>query len=315
MKDNYEREINYLRLSVTDLCNLRCIYCMPENGISKLPHEKILSFEEIEDIVRTAADFGITKVRITGGEPLVRKGIEDAVARINQIPGINDIGITTNGTLLPEKGQALKDAGVKRINISLDTLNPGKYEEITRGGKLEDALKGIQAAKDLGFEPIKVNVVLMGGINDDEIRDFADFGEKNDINIRFIEIMPIGECACWNSDRFISVEKVLDVLPDLKIEGTDGVSTTYRLPGHKTTIGLISPISSHFCGECNKLRITSDGKLKPCLHSAQEISLKGLGKDELKEALRNGIAEKPMNHNLDGENASKSIRNMNAIGG
>lgn len=315
MKDNFGREINYLRLSVTDLCNFRCIYCMPECGVDKMPHEKILSVEEIEDIVSDAAELGITKVRITGGEPLVRKGIEEIITRIGRIPGINDIGITTNGILLPEKAEALKDAGVKRINISLDTLDPEKYAMITRGGDLEDALNGIRAAKEYGFDPIKINVVLMGGINDDEIRDFADFGEKNNINIRFIEIMPIGECAGWNNDRFINVNKVLEVMPELEKEGIDGVSTTYRIPGYKTTIGLISPISSHFCPDCNKLRITSDGKLKPCLHTSDEIILKGLNKDEVKEAIKNGIDCKPRGHSLSEDHVSQSQRNMNAIGG
>ncbi len=315
MKDKFEREINYLRLSVTDLCNLRCIYCMPESGITKLPHDKILSIEEIEDVVTSAADLGITKVRLTGGEPLVRKGIEDIISRIGKTPGINDIGLTTNGLLLPEKAQALKEAGVKRINISLDTLDPEKYAMISRGGDLEDALKGIRTAKEYGFDPIKINVVLMGGINDDEIKDFAEFGEKNGINIRFIEIMPIGECAGWNNDRFISVNKVLEVMPDLEKDGVDGVSTNYRVPGHRTTIGLISPISSHFCPDCNKLRITSDGKLKPCLHTSQEIVLKGLDKEEIKEAMTKGIDDKPKGHSLSEDRVSGSLRNMNAIGG
>lgn len=315
MKDKLGRNINYLRLSVTDLCNYRCIYCMPECGIEKLEHNKILTFEEIDEIVKVAAEIGINKIRVTGGEPLVRRGIEDIMARIGNTSGIDDIGITTNGVLLPEKGQALKDAGVKRINISLDTLDPDKYKKITRGGSLEEALKGIEVAKDLGFSPIKINAVLMGGINDDEIVDFAKFGEENGINIRFIEIMPIGECAGWNHERFVSVKKVKEALPELEPVGMDGVSHTYRLPGNKTTVGLISPISSHFCPDCNKIRITSDGKLKPCLHTEEEIPLKGLTGEELKKAIISGIDCKPQGHKLDSEEKSGSLRNMNKIGG
>jgi cyclic pyranopterin phosphate synthase len=288
---------------------------MPKQGVEKLPHDQILTFEEFENVVSVAAELGITKVRLTGGEPLVKKGIEDIIRRINNIPGIEDIGITTNGLLLKEKAQALKDAGVKRINISLDTLNADKYTEITRGGFLEDALSGIETAIEYGFAPIKLNVVLMGGVNDMEIPAFSDFAESKGINLRFIEIMPIGECAGWNSDRFVKVDKVLDSMPGLLKESMDGVSTVYRVPGHKTTIGLISPISSHFCSDCNKIRVTSDGRLKPCLHTSSELLLKGLSRDAMKAVMEQGIYEKPAGHQLDTDKVSRSQRNMNAIGG
>lgn len=315
MKDIHNREINYLRLSVTDLCDLRCIYCMPEEGIDKIPHNNILTFEEIEEIVRIVADLGVHKVRITGGEPLIRKSIETLIEKINHIPGITDIGLTTNATLLSKKAKALYEAGVKRINVSLDTLNEKKYKEITRTGNLADALQGIEAAREAGFEPIKINTVLIGGVNDDEILDFVNFGEEKGIHVRFIEIMPIGLCDQWNKERFISNEKVLEAVPDLEYVGEDGVARIYQRPGSKMTVGLISPISSHFCPDCNKIRITADGKLKPCLHSADEIQLKGKTGAELKTALINGIEGKPYAHKIDAEHMSDSRRGMSSIGG
>lgn len=315
MLDEHGREINYLRISVTDKCNLRCNYCMPEDGVKSLDHKDILRIEEIEEIVKAAARMGIMKVRLTGGEPLIRRGIEEIVDRIGRIDGIDDIGITTNAILLPEKAEMLKAAGVKRLNISLDTLDPEKYTQITRGGKLEDALRGIDAAVAHGFDPIKINVVLMGGVNDDEITDFMEFAEEKGLHIRFIEIMPIGECANWNKDRFVGVSKVLEVVPELEFLKDDGVSKIFAKPGSGTTVGLISPISSHFCPVCNKVRVTSDGKLKPCLHSSDELSLKGLGPEELEVALAQGISEKPFKHDLDDGEISASARNMNAIGG
>lgn len=315
MKDKYQREINYLRLSVTDLCDLRCIYCMPECGIQKMDHGQILSFEETIEIVKTAADLGVNKIRITGGEPLTRKSIESLIKKINDVPGITDIGITTNGSLLPQKAEALKDAGVKRINISLDTLDSSKYRMITRTGYLENALAGIDVAVKAGFEPIKINTVLIGGINDNEIRDFVDFGEKNKIHVRFIELMPIGLCSGWNRKRFISNTKVLDVVPELKYIKDDGVAKLYKRPDSNMTVGLISPISSHFCQDCNKIRITADGKLKSCLHSAEEIALKGKTGETLKQALISGIEDKPMKHHIDSEHPSDSVRGMSAIGG
>lgn len=315
MKDKHQREINYLRLSVTDLCDLRCIYCMPECGVQKMAHDKILSFEQIEEIVNIVSELGINKVRITGGEPLIRKGIEDLINKINNIPGINDIGITTNGTLLSQKAGALKDAGVKRINISLDTLDKDKYKMITRTGQLDTVLKGIDAAVAVGFAPLKMNVVLIGGLNDNEITDFIDFGEEKNINVRFIELMPIGLCSNWNKRRFISNTRVLDAVPELEYIKDDGVAKLYQRPGSNTTVGLISPISSHFCQECNKIRITADGKLKPCLHSAEEISLKGKTGDELRDTIIGAIENKPSKHHMDSQHSSDSQRGMSAIGG
>ena len=315
MEDQFGREIYYLRLSVTDLCNLRCVYCMPEDGIEKRCHEDILSVEEIDEIVRASVACGIRKVRVTGGEPLVRRGIVDICRRISAIPEIEELCMTTNGTLLPKYAGPLKDAGVKRLNISLDTLNEKTYEMLTRCGRLEDALAGIHAALDAGFENIKINTVLIGGVNDSEIRELLELTRDKSINVRFIELMPIGECATWNHDRFISNSRVLEAAPELLEGGSSGVAKLYRFPGGTGTVGLISPISSHFCPSCNRIRVTADGKLKPCLHSAEEVDLRGLHGEDLVTAIRQSVACKPKRHHLDEDDKSGSVRNMNAIGG
>ena len=315
MKDNYGRDIFYLRLSVTDLCNLRCIYCMPEDGIEKRGHEDILSVDEITEIVRAASVCGITKVRVTGGEPLVRGGITEICRRISETPGIRELCLTTNGILLPKYAGDLKNAGVRRLNISLDSLDPVTYREITRTGDLGAALDGVQAALDTGFDAVKINAVLMGGVNDNEILHMLDLTRRYKVNVRFIEVMPIGECAQWAEERFINASYVLELAPELQDIGADGVAKLYRLPGGLGTVGLISPISSHFCPTCNRIRVASDGMLKPCLHSADEISLRGLHGHDLEDTIRSAISKKPRKHNLDSGEISGSTRNMNAIGG
>ena len=315
MRDNFGRDIFYLRLSVTDLCNLRCIYCMPESGVPKRSHADIITVEEIGEIVRAAAVCGITKVRVTGGEPLVRKGILDICRIISQTPGIKELCLTTNGTLLPVYAKDLKDAGVKRLNISLDSLDPDTYKEITRTGMLDSALTGIQAALETGFDAVKVNAVLIGGVNDNELLSLLGMTRRYQVNVRFIELMPIGECAGWAEGRFISASHVLDLAPELEEIGIDGVAKLYRLPDGLGTVGLISPISSHFCPSCNRIRVASDGKLKPCLHSAEEIDLRGLHGTALEDVIRSAISGKPRKHLLDSGEVSGSARNMNAIGG
>lgn len=313
MKDHFNREISYLRISVTDLCNLRCIYCMPSQGVRKLRHEDILSVEEIQEIVRACAACGITKVRVTGGEPLVRRGIVDICRRVAQTPGIEEVVMTTNGVLLKQYANQLKAAGLSRLNISLDTLKPEKYEQISRFGRLEDALEGIAAARAAGFGRMKINCVLMGGINDDEIGDFVGLTREEDFAVRFIELMPIGECADWDKGRFIPGDTVLKAVPELEPCGTEGVARLYRVPGWKGSVGLISPVTAHFCPSCNRIRVTTDGKLKPCLHSDQEISLKGLQGEALEEVIRGAICLKPLRHHLD--RGTETKRTMNAIGG
>ncbi|SFP08925.1 cyclic pyranopterin monophosphate synthase subunit MoaA [Oscillibacter sp. PC13] len=315
MNDAFGREITYLRLSVTDRCNLRCRYCMPEGGVEKRQHQEIASFEELEEMVQACVACGIRKVRVTGGEPLVRLGVVDFCRRIRRISGVEELCITTNGLLLAKYARDLKAAGVDRLNISLDTLCSGKYDSITRGGSLQQALDGLQAARDAGFRHTKLNTVLIGGFNDDEIPSLVELTRDEAISLRFIELMPIGECAGWDKSHFLPSQTVLERVPDLKPVGSDGVSFIYQIPGYQGTVGLISPISQHFCPSCNRIRITADGKLKPCLHSPSEIPLRGLHGAALQAAVAAAIRGKPMRHQLEGGNASGSLRNMNAIGG
>ena len=315
MIDNHGRDIDYLRISITDLCNLRCVYCMPEEGVRRLRHNEILRVEDIEEIAIAAASLGIKKIRITGGEPLIRRSIVDIIRRVAEAPGVEEVALTTNAILLPQFAKQLKEAGLSRVNVSIDTLDPDKYREITRGGEVEDVLRGIESAIEAGLTPIKLNAVLMGGVNENMIRPLVKMTEDSDFRVRFIEMMPIGECAGWNKDRFISILKVLEEEPDLQFVGTDGVSKIYKKEGSKGSVGLISPISSHFCPTCNKIRVTSDGKLKPCLHSADEIPIRGLHGEELVEAIKKGILEKPFKHHLEAEKKSNSTRGMSAIGG
>lgn len=318
MKDSFGREINYLRISVTDLCNLRCRYCMPQEGIPKLSHEDVLSVEEIEILAKAFVNLGINKIRLTGGEPLVRRGILDIVERIGKLEGIKDFAITTNGVLLKNLAQELKNRGLKRVNISLDTLKEEKYKYITRIGNIKDVLEGIEAAKKVGLTPIKINTVLVRGFNDDEIEDLARLTEREEIDVRFIELMPIGEALKNESIKYISNQIVLEKLPELiPLEKKDPSSPAlyYKLPNAKGRIGLINPISCKFCKYCNRVRLTAQGKMKLCLHSDEEV--------DLKEALRKGqdiesiiidaINRKPESHQL--ERGQYITKKMYQIGG
>ena len=317
MIDNYGRVIDYMRISVTELCNLRCRYCMPEDGIVKRAHDEMMTAEETIDAVKAAVSLGIKKIRITGGEPLVKRGIVKLCDAISAIEGVEELCITTNGTLLPKFGKELREAGVSRVNISLDTLDPDKYREITRVGELSNALAGIDAAFKAGFDNIKINNVLMGGFNDDEIEDFVKLTVDRPIEVRFIELMPIGGGMDFDRSGFISCQQVLSKVPELEpLERSEGVAVLYRLPGAEGRVGLIRPISCEFCGDCNKIRLTSDGMLKPCLHSDAELCIKGLQLDEMKEVMRNAVLQKPeMRDKLDADNPSHAGRNMNSIGG
>ncbi|MCL2408382.1 MAG: GTP 3',8-cyclase MoaA [Oscillospiraceae bacterium] len=311
MKDNYGRDIYYLRLSVTEKCNYRCVYCMPEDSI---PTDDIsLSAEELVEIARAASVCGIRKVRVTGGEPLLRPDIIDICREIAAIPGITELCVTTNGVLLPKYAEPLKQAGVKRLNMSLDSLDPETYRKITRRGSLEEALRGVNAAIETGFDAIKLNAVLLGGVNDGEIRELLEMTRAHNVNVRFIEVMPIGDQA--DLGEFIPAARVLEAAPELRDIGADGVARLYKLPDGRGTVGLISPVSSHFCPTCNRIRVTSDGKLKPCLHSADEIDLRGLRGAELENAICAGILQKPQKHKLDSGEKSASQKNMNEIGG
>lgn len=317
MIDTHGREITYLRLSVTERCNLRCRYCMPEDGICKMDRVDLLTEEEMIQAVEAAASLGIKKLRITGGEPLVKCNILSICQRAAAVDGIQEVCITTNGTLLPKLAVPLKEAGVKRINLSLDTLNPDKYAHITRRGTLKDALAGLQAALDAGFEKIKINAVLIGGFNDDEILPMAELTKQYPVDVRFIELMPIQDHDEFGESAFIPCKKIIEKLPEAIPQKRDGgVARLYQLPGAKGNIGLISPLSDHFCGSCNRLRLTADGKLKPCLHSAEELSIRGLSKEEMREQFRRAILAKPTCHSeLSHASRSQAGRNMNQIGG
>ncbi|WP_027399750.1 GTP 3',8-cyclase MoaA [Anaerovorax odorimutans] len=318
MKDNYGRIINYMRISVTDRCNLRCAYCMPDEGIENIGHDHILSFENIERIVKASVDLGIKKFRITGGEPLVRKGIVELVRKISQIDGVEELAMTTNGILLSKYAEDLKKAGLDRVNISLDSLNHTKYNKITRGGDLNEAFAGINAAVNAGLTPVKINVVAMKGFNDNEIIDFVQLTYQHPYEIRFIELMPVGHA---NAEQYgvITVDEIKEKLPALRpANQNEGVAEIFKYPGAKGTLGFISPLSRHFCGDCNKIRLTADGKLKPCLLSNAEIDLNEVlnqGNDEkLKDVIKDVILNKDEKHHLD-EGAAPIERDMNKIGG
>jgi len=326
MYDTFERNINYLRISVTDKCNLRCIYCMPKEGVELAPHDDILRLEEIEKIVRSAALVGIKKVRLTGGEPLVRKGIIELVDMINNVPQIDDIALTTNGLLLPDMAGGLKKAGLKRVNISLDTLSPGKFAKITRGGQLSKAWLGLETALETGFDPVKTNTVVIRGFNDDEIDDFIALTCKMPVHVRFIELMPIGESDAWAGDSYVSTAELVEyvsgkheIIPEKEVRGS-GPARYYRVPGAPGTIGFISPISSHFCSECNRLRLTAEGCLRPCLHSPAEIDLRtplrnGASEPELADIIRTAVNSKPEKHDMQQSGWRGNRRVMNQIGG
>ena len=317
MLDSFGRDITYMRVSVTELCNLRCRYCMPEDGVCKKKHEEMLTEDETINAVRAAASLGITKLRITGGEPLVKKNIVSICRRAAQVPGIREICITTNGTLLPGLAKPLREAGVSRVNISLDTLDAEKFRYISRCGELSQAVDGIRAALEAGFEKVKLNTVLIGGFNDDEIPALAELTRRYPLDVRFIELMPMYDSGDFGPEAYIPYTVVLDKLPELEpVDPDGGVAKLYRLPDAKGNIGLISPVSAHFCTACNRVRLTADGKIKPCLHSGDEYSLKGLDYEGMVQELQKAILCKPSWHGaLDAENRSHAGRNMNQIGG
>ena len=317
MIDKHGRNISYLRISLTDKCNLRCRYCMPEEGVCKREHHEMMTEEEIINAVKVAASLGITKVRLTGGEPLVKRNIVSICRKVAEVEGIKEVCLTTNGILLPQLAEELRKAGVSRLNLSLDTLDPQKYAHITRIGKLEQFNAGLEAALKAGFKKIKINAVLIGGFNDDEIEKLANLTMQYPVDMRFIELMPIQDHDEFGESAYVPYSRVLEKLPEaVPVEKDGGVAKLYRLPGALGNIGLISPISAHFCGECNRIRLTADGKLKPCLHAADEYSIKGLDYDGIKAVFEEAIWNKPAWHgDLDAVNRSKAGRNMNEIGG
>lgn len=325
--DAHNRKIDYLRISIIDRCNLRCIYCMPAEGIRQIEYHDILRYEEIIRIVKVASQKGITKIRITGGEPLIRRGLEFLIKSIADIKGIEDISLTTNGVLLKKMAESLYQAGLRRVNISLDSLNPKKYEEITRGGQLSHIWEGIEEVQRLGMKPIKFNVVAIKGFNDDEILDFAKLTLENPFHIRFIEFMPIGAKEIWSKDKCIPIEEIMKriskfgKLTPATSPKKSGPAKKYKLDHALGQIGFISPMSNHFCNTCNRLRLTADGRLRPCLFSDAEVDLKsplrnGCSDDELEKLFDYAISIKPTNHKLDEYiKIEKRKRIMPAIGG
>ena len=329
MRDTFNREIKYLRISLTELCNLRCRYCMPENGICKKSHDEMMTYEEIIQAVKIASRLGVSKIRLTGGEPLVKSGIVSLVSKIKEIDGIDEVCITTNGTLLAKYARELKNAGLDRLNISLDTLNPEKFRYITRVGELNDTLKGIDVALNEGFKKVKINTVLIGGFNDDEIVDLANLTMTKPLDVRFIELMPMYDSGDFGKEAFISSDIVIDKINEyyknkmnaddmiFPVEADNGsVAKKYKIKGAIGNVGLISAVSNSFCSKCNRIRLTADGKLKPCLHSNQEILIKGLNEKEMEMKFKEAILLKPEKHDvLSYESRSHADRNMNQIGG
>lgn len=332
LKDNYHRTIDYLRVSITDRCNLRCIYCMPSGGLIPIEHKEILRYEEIIRVIRIAAKIGVRKIRITGGEPLVRRNVVYFIASIKNIPGIEDLSLTTNGILLSRYAEELKSVGLDRVNVSLDTLKPERYREITRSGDLSLVLKGIEAIEKVGLNPIKINMVPICGVNSDEIEEFARLTLKAAYQVRFIEYMPFGSEDMWSPEKFISTEEIKSIVEGIgpliptKLRKS-GPARYFRFENAPGVIGFISPISNHFCNECNRLRLTADGKLRPCLFSETEIDLKpalrgGSSDDEIERLIKLSIEVKPEGHNIGPQKLSSLIKNreyckkpMSRIGG
>jgi len=312
------RRIEYLRISITDRCNFRCIYCQSKGPFKFLPHEEILTFEEIESIVRVGVKLGVKVVRLTGGEPLLRKGIVELVARLAKIPGLEDLSLTTNGYFLSELAKPLKEAGLKRINISLDTLSEEKFSELTGGFSLKKVMDGLYLSLSAGFTAVKINSVIIRGFNDEECEELAKLSIELPVEVRFIEFMPVGKNSLWDESRVVPISEIKErverlgkLLPTEKVG--KGPAAVFRFEGAKGKVGFISPLSSHFCGSCNRLRITADGRLRPCLFSDEEINLKDYlrgKKGSLEEAFREAMRIKPEM----GVKASTQ-RPMRAIGG
>lgn len=333
MKDNHGRTIDYLRISLTDRCNLRCIYCMPEEGVEQMSHEDVLRIEEIEAAVRVAAQMGITRVRLTGGEPLVRKGVVELIRSIKNTPGIENIAMTTNGVLLPRMAAELKEAGLSRVNISLDTLDPAQFAMITRRGKLEDTLDGIDAALAIGFDPVKINAVTVRSLDQDYLA-FAKLSIDRPLHVRFIEYMPVGESSgstgCgWGKQDVVPSEELIETIDKrARAEGLGslipaggarpegwGPARYYTFENAQGTVGFISPLSRHFCSECNRLRLTADGKLRPCLFSDDEYdlreALRSNDEAQAKAVFAEALGAKPDDHH----DKVGTERGMSQIGG
>ena len=318
--DPYSRRIDYLRLAVTDRCNLRCEYCMPPQGVPHLDHEEVLTYEEIVRFLEISVQAGISKVRLTGGEPLVRKDLDYLVREISGLRPTLDISLTTNGTLLSRHAEALSSAGLKRVNISIDSLDANTYRRITRTGSLSDALDGVEAALEAGLDPVKINVVVLKHLSE-ELEGFVDLVNRLPVHVRFIEYM--SPCGVFDKSYYVSAEDIKNRLSELgELEVSEppvgaGPARYFRLPGARGLMGFISPVSSHFCPSCNRLRLTADGKMKPCLFSEDETDMREILRNNREpgpvlDAIQACLAEKPRDHGgLDGPTG----RSMSQIGG
>lgn len=324
MQDSLGRNITYLRISVTDRCNLRCRYCMPRGGVELTDHREILSLEEMSRLVNVGSELGISRVRITGGEPLVRRGLLQLVKDIAANSSIKDLSLTTNGTHLARMAPDLKAAGLQRVNISLDTIDPEKYRYITGGGELQPVLDAIKISLEIGFSPVKINTVLIKDFNDTEVDQFVSWAIKEPVHIRFIEFMPVGDLEFWDHSRWIPSEDILErLVKQYQLEPTDklvgaGPASVYRPAGGKGTIGFITPLSNHFCHDCNRLRLTAQGMLLGCLHGSEGVDLKGPMREgasdtELKQLFLQAVAMKPRGHHLQQGWGKEST--MSQIGG
>ncbi len=326
--DSHNRLIDYLRISVTDRCNLRCVYCMPAEGIEPFPHDQILRYEEIIRVARIAVGLGVKKIRLTGGEPLIRKDLPFLIRELSGLPGIEDLSMTTNGIRLAEFAETLKGAGLHRVNVSLDSLKPLRYRDLTRGGDLQRVWDGLTAAREAGMRPIKVNVVAIQDMNADEILPFARLTLQWPFEVRFIEWMPLSGTLQWGIRSLVPSDRILEALrAEFSLEPVgntrgNGPARVFRILGGRGTVGVISPVTRHFCDTCNRLRLTADGKLRGCLFSDEELDLKRLmrsqGSDEQIQAhLQEAILNKPKGHRLHARDsrAKKCMRPMNRIGG
>lgn len=322
--DPFQRRIDYVRVSVTDRCDLRCNYCMPKGFDGFHEPEEWLSFDEIARVVAAFTRLGVQRIRLTGGEPLVRRNLPDLATRLSALPGLQDLSLSTNAVRLDKYAVALKTAGVRRVNVSLDSLNPERFAQITGGGKLHKVLRGLEAAHAAGLSPVKINMVAMGGVNDDEIEDMVAFCAERDFTLRLIETMPMGDTGRNASGQYLDLQTVrqrlarrFDLIPDLLPGG--GPARYYRLAGSNTSIGFITPISQHFCETCNRVRLAADGTLYLCLGQDHSYPLRpllraGASDAELEAAIRAAIAIKPERHEFR-EKPEKVIRFMSMTGG
>ena len=323
--DKCNRHLNYLRISITDRCNLRCRYCVPQGFIQKLSHTDILTYEEILRVVRIATRLGISKVRVTGGEPLVRKGVYHFLKQLKATEGLKDVSLTTNGVLLADNLEKIQAAGISRINISLDTLSPAKYSAITGLNEFDRVWQGIEKAHRMGFYPIKLNVVELKGINDDELVEMAQLSFRYPFHVRFIEYMPIGQSEFNPGSLLLAPEiksriSALGKLIPVQVAEHDGPAQRYKFEHARGEIGFIPALSQHFCNQCNRLRLTASGQLRPCLLSDHQENLKarlrqGCSDQELADIFFTAVMHKPSDHNLAAQNPMRISGQMNAIGG